>query len=93
MLGIAVPLSSGKPTSSPMSGRRSARKDSTALPALQVSGLKSITAKHLALSCQCLSALITLHPVLSLVLMAPVQQPRLGLLQPEFDRVLQVCVL
>eukprot|EP00891_Asterochloris_glomerata_P002136 jgi/Astpho2/2136/Aster-x1055 len=57
--------------------------------AMQVSGLKSITAKHLALSCQCLSALIALHPVLSLVLMALVQQPRLGLLQPEFDRVLQ----
>ena len=76
-----------------MSGRPSAHEASTSLTDLQVSGLKSITAKHLALSCQCLSALITLHPVLSLVLMALVQQPRLGLLQPEFDRVLQVCVL
>ena len=89
----AVPLLNGKPTSSPMSGRPSAHEASTSLTDLQVSGLKSITAKHLALSCQCLSALITLHPVLSLVLMAPVQQPRLGLLQPEFDRVLQVGVL
>ena len=76
-----------------LSGRPSACKASMLLTDLQVSGLKSITAKHLALSCQCLSALITLHPVLSLVLMALVQQPRLGLLQPEFDRVLQVCVL
>ena len=31
---------------------------------LQVSGLKSITAKHLALSCQCLGAFMALHPSL-----------------------------
>ena len=47
----AVPLFSGKPTSSPISGQPSARKVPTLLTALQVSGLKSITAKHLALSC------------------------------------------
>ena len=87
-----APLLSGKPPFAPMSGRLSAHEASTSLADLQVSGLKSITAKHLALSCQCLSALIALHPVLSLVLMGLVQQPRLGLLQPEFDRVLQVGV-
>ena len=31
----------------------------------QVSGLKSITAKHLALSCQCLGAFMALHPALA----------------------------
>lgn len=34
------------------------------LPYPQVSGLKSITAKHLALSCQCLGAFMALHPAL-----------------------------
>lgn len=35
------------------------------LPYRQVSGLKSITAKHLALSCQCLGAFMALHPALA----------------------------
>ncbi len=34
-------------------------------PGRQVSGLKSITAKHLALSCQCLGAFMALHPALA----------------------------
>ncbi|KAK9830219.1 hypothetical protein WJX72_010418 [[Myrmecia] bisecta] len=57
--------------------------------AMQVAGLKSITAKHLALSCQCLGALITLHPRLCAAFTAGVAQPRRSLLLPEFDRVLQ----
>lgn len=61
--------------------------------AMQVSGLRSITAKHLALSSQCLSAYIALHPLLKPLLTATLPAPRLGLLLPEFDRLLQVTVL
>ena len=59
--------------------------------AMQVSGLRSITAKHLALSSQCLSAYMALHPLLNPLLTATLPTPRLGLLLPEFDRLLQVC--
>jgi vacuolar protein sorting-associated protein 54 len=59
--------------------------------AMQVSGLRSITAKHLALSSQCLSAYMALHPLLKPLLTATLPTPRLGLLLPEFDRLLQVC--
>ena len=58
--------------------------------AMQVSGLRSITAKHLALSSQCLSAYMALHPFLKSLLTAGLPTPRLGLLLPEFDRLLQV---
>ncbi len=58
--------------------------------AMQVSGLRSITAKHLALSSQCLSAYMALHPLLKPLLTATLPTPRLGLLLPEFDRLLQV---
>ena len=61
--------------------------------AMQVSGLRSITAKHLALSSQCLSAYMALHPLLKPLLTATLPTPRLGLLLPEFDRLLQVCPL
>ncbi|DBA81853.1 hypothetical protein WJX77_011322 [Trebouxia sp. C0004] len=57
--------------------------------AMQVSGLRSITAKHLALSSQCLSAYMALHPLLKPLLTATLPAPRLGLLVPEFDRLLQ----
>ena len=57
---------------------------------MQVSGLRSITAKHLALSSQCLSAYMALHPLLKPLLTATLPTPRLGLLLPEFDRLLQV---
>ncbi|KAL3152085.1 hypothetical protein ABBQ32_001192 [Trebouxia sp. C0010 RCD-2024] len=58
--------------------------------AMQLSGLRSITAKHLALSSQCLSACIALHPLLKPLLTATLPTPRLGLILPEFDRLLQV---
>lgn len=58
--------------------------------AMQVSGLRSITAKHLALSSQCLSACMALHPLLKPLLTATLPTPRLGLILPEFDRLLQV---
>lgn len=58
--------------------------------AMQVSGLRSITAKHLALSSQCVSACMTLHPLLRPLLTATLPTPRLGLILPEFDRLLQV---
>jgi Vps54-like protein len=58
---------------------------------MQVAGLKSITAKHLALASQCLGALINLHPMLRAIHTAPLPHSRKALLVPEFDRVLQVC--
>ena len=58
--------------------------------AMQVSGLRSITAKHLALSSQCVSACMALHPLLRPLLTATLPTPRLGLILPEFDRLLQV---
>ena len=58
--------------------------------AMQVSGLRSITAKHLALSSQCLSACMALHPLLRPLLTATLPTPRLGLILPEFDRLMQV---
>ncbi len=58
--------------------------------AMQTSGLKSITAKHLALACQALGATTALvRPHLQQKLTSPIQQPRRALLLPEFDRVLQ----
>ncbi|KAA6426324.1 MAG: VPS54 isoform 2 [Trebouxia sp. A1-2] len=45
--------------------------------------------KHLALSSQCLSAYMALHPLLKPLLTATLPTPRLGLLLPEFDRLLQ----
>lgn len=58
--------------------------------AMQVSGLRSITAKHLALSSQCLSACMALHPLLRPLLTATLPTPRLGLILPEFERLVQV---
>ena len=58
--------------------------------AMQVAGLKSITAKHLALSCQCLGALIALHAPLLAALGAPLPVSRRALLVPELRLVLQV---
>ena len=58
--------------------------------AMQVSGLRSITAKHLALSSQCLSACMALHPLLRPLLTATLPTPRLGLILPEVVRLLPV---
>jgi hypothetical protein len=57
---------------------------------LQVSGLKSITAKHLAISCQCLGVFIRLHPALTAVFTQGVPQPRRDLLIADFTRTVQV---
>ncbi|GAB4818839.1 hypothetical protein N2152v2_005885 [Parachlorella kessleri] len=54
--------------------------------AMQVSGLKSITAKHLAISCQCLDLFIGLHPALTAVFTHTVPQPRKDLLVADFTR-------
>ena len=57
---------------------------------MQVAGLKSITAKHLALSCQCVGALIELHPALVTALTAQLPVSHRALLTPEFNLLLQV---
>jgi len=56
--------------------------------AMQVSGLKSITAKHLALSCQCLGFLIQLQPVLRDAFAGGMAEHRKALLAPEMGRLL-----
>lgn len=58
--------------------------------AMATAGLKSISAKHLALCNQCLGALIHLHPALAAALAAHVPPLRQKLLQPELHRLLQV---
>ncbi len=60
------------------------------LRSMQVSGLKSITAKHLAISCQCLDAFIALHPALLALFTHGVAPPRLNMLMADFGRALQV---
>ena len=57
--------------------------------AMSVAGLKSITAKHLALSAQGAGAVRALHPVLWTVLLEHVPHSRRALLVPDFDRLLQ----
>ncbi|KAL4452640.1 hypothetical protein ABPG75_008302 [Micractinium tetrahymenae] len=57
--------------------------------AMQVSGLKSITAKHLALSCQCLGAFMALHPSLVAAFTQGVLPPRQNMLVADFGRTLQ----
>lgn len=61
--------------------------------AMQVAGLKSITAKHLALASQCLGALITLQPTLAAVFSGSQPHTRGGLPAGDFDRLLQVQLL
>lgn len=58
--------------------------------AMSVAGLKSITAKHLALSAQGAGAVRALHPVLWAVLTEHVPQSRRALLVPDFARLMQV---
>lgn len=55
-----------------------------------MSGLKSITAKHLAISCQCLGVYVALHPCLAAVFTQGVPQPRADLLSSDFARTAQV---
>jgi len=58
--------------------------------ALAAAGLKSITARHLALAAQALGAALALHPALAAAAAAAVPPPRRALLLPEFERVAQV---
>ena len=58
--------------------------------AMHVSGLKSITAKHLAVTCQCLDAFIALHPILAAAFMRGVPPLRHDMLAAGFQRTLQV---
>ncbi|CAN4080290.1 unnamed protein product [Withania somnifera] len=57
--------------------------------AMQVSGLKSITSKHLALASQVISFTYTIIPELKRILFLKVPDTRKGLLIQEFDRVAQ----
>jgi len=58
--------------------------------AMQAASLKSITAKHLALSCQCVGVLLHLHPALVAALAAKLPAKHRPLLDPEFNLMLQV---
>ncbi|XP_039023431.1 vacuolar protein sorting-associated protein 54, chloroplastic-like isoform X2 [Hibiscus syriacus] len=57
--------------------------------AMQVSGLKSITSKHLALASQVISFTYAIIPELKQTLFLKVPEPRKSLLLSEFDRVAQ----
>lgn len=58
--------------------------------AMQIAGLKSITAKHLALSCQSLGALVALHPSLQAVFLRDLAHSRKTVLLADFGRALAV---
>ncbi len=58
--------------------------------AMQSARLRSITAKHLALSAQAVGAVIAAHPLLRGALAAPAPHSRRALMSPDFDRLLQV---
>ena len=57
---------------------------------MHTAGLKSISAKHLAISCEAVHLLSVLLPTLRGGLMAPVAPQRRALLMPEFDHLVQV---
>lgn len=57
--------------------------------AMQVSGLKSITAKHLALASQVISFTYAIIPAIRQILFLKVPETRKPLLQSEIDRVAQ----
>ncbi|XP_022716467.1 vacuolar protein sorting-associated protein 54, chloroplastic-like isoform X2 [Durio zibethinus] len=57
--------------------------------AMQVSGLKSITSKHLALASQVISFTYAIIPDVRQILFLKVPEPRKALLLSEFDRVAQ----
>jgi hypothetical protein len=56
---------------------------------MRTAGLRSISAKQLALSCQAIAMLSTLLQPLRAGCLALVSQPRRALLMPEYDRLLQ----
>lgn len=61
--------------------------------AMQAAGLKSITAKHLAVSCQCVSTIMELHPILAAVLQAIQPVARMSLLASELNLLKKVSFL
>lgn len=68
-------------------------KEHLLFKAMQVNGLKSITAKHLALCSQSILFFIDLFPHLSEALLQPCSEVKRTLLRPELDRLKQVCSL
>ena len=58
--------------------------------AMHTAGLKSISAKHLAVSCEAVHMLAVLLPTLREGLVATVPHQRRALLMPEFDHLVQV---
>ena len=61
--------------------------------ALAAAGLRSITAKHLAMAAQCVGAVMGLHPALTAILTGPLPHTRRAILLPDFERLLQVRLL
>jgi vacuolar protein sorting-associated protein 54 len=59
--------------------------------AMQVSGLKSIKAKHLALASQVIDFTYTIIPETRRILFSKVPETRKPLLSVEIDKVAQVC--
>jgi vacuolar protein sorting-associated protein 54 len=54
--------------------------------AMQVSGLKSISVKHLAVACHSVRAVLALFPALIIKFVDPVSLPRRSLILREFER-------
>lgn len=58
--------------------------------AMQVSGLKSITVKHLAVACHTIRLVLALFPCLTAKFVDPISLPRRTLIAKEFLRTSQV---
>ena len=58
--------------------------------AMQVSGLKSITVKHLAVACHTVRVVLALFPALIAKFVDPISLPRRTLITKEFQRTSQV---
>lgn len=58
--------------------------------ALAAAGLRSITAKHLAMAAQCVGAVMGLHPALAAILTGPLPHSRRAIMLPDFERLSQV---
>lgn len=56
---------------------------------LAAAGLRSITAKHLAMAAQCVGCIMGLHPSLTAILTGPLPHTRRAILLPDFERLLQ----
>ena len=61
--------------------------------ALAAAGLRSITAKHLAMAAQCVGAIMGLHPALAAILTGPLPHSRRAILLPDFERLSQVITM